>query len=381
MPSVPPTEAPQIATEETLRHLQAILASPAFAPSKRCQQFLRYVVAETVEGRGHQIKERNIAHEVFGKGLSFEPNEDALVRVKAREVRKRLVEYYQSAPDDGIRIDLPLGGYMPRIGASVEPEIAPEADESALATAPMAAKPLSRRRFAWALGGTLAAMAAGAVLPFIRHAESPLDLFWQPVFATKSPLLIFIPVLYDTDGQLSVKIGMGPAAALRRAADFLTTHKYPYHLRFGTDLTFPQMIEHPTLLLGGFASVWAMRIARDLPFALTWDAQKKKIILDKRTGQVWRPVNPNSEGYADQDYGILCRLFDAESGQIVVIAAGITTFGTAGAADLLFNADWFSALVKQAPPGWQTKNFEAVVRVSIIGMATSSPQVVATHFW
>lgn len=378
MPSVPPTEAPQIATEETLRHLQAILASPAFAPSKRCQQFLRYVVAETIEGRGDQIKERNIAHEVFGKGLSFEPNEDALVRVKAREVRKRLVEYYQSAPDDGIRIELPLGGYMPRIGASVEPQLSHVADESAM---PVAATHLTRRKFAWALGGTLAALGAGAVVPFIRHAKSSLDLLWQPVFATKSPLLIFIPVLYDTDGQLSVKIGIGPAAALRRAADFLTTHKYPYHLRFGTDLTFPQMIEHPTLLLGGFASIWAMRIARDLPFTLTWDEQQNKIILDKRTGQVWRPVNPNQKGYADQDHGILCRLFDAESGQIVMIAAGITTFGTTGAADLLFNPDWFSDLVKLAPQDWQMKNFEAVVRVSIIGMATSPPQIVATHFW
>jgi hypothetical protein len=378
MLSVTPTEAPQIATEETLKHLEAVLASPAFAPSKRCQQFLRYVVAETVEGRGHLIKERNIAHEVFGKGLSFEPNEDALVRVKAREVRKRLVEYYQSAPNNGIRIDLPLGGYMPRIGSSVEPEISHAAYESG---APAVAGHLSRRRFAWTLGGTLAALGAASVVPLIRRDKSSLDLLWQPVFATKSPLLIFIPVLYDTDGQLTVKIGIGPAAALRRAADFLTTHRYPYHLRFGTDLTFPQMIEHPSLLLGGFASIWAMRIARDLPFTLTWDEQKNKIILDKRTGQVWRPVNPNPEGYADQDHGILCRVFDAESGQIVMIAAGITTFGTAGAADLLFDPDWFSELAKLAPEGWQTRNFEAVVRVSIIGMATSPPQIVATHFW
>ncbi len=378
MLSVHPTEAQQITSEETLKHLEAVLASPAFASSKRCQQFLRYVVVETVEGRGHLIKERNIAHEVFGKGVSFEPNEDALVRVKAREVRKRLVEYYQSAPDNEIRIELPLGGYTPRIGRSTEIEISPMASESG---APAASENLSRRRFAWTLGGSLAALGLGSIVPIMRRFKTPLDLLWQPVFATKSPLLIFIPVLYDPDGQLTVKIGIGPATALRHASDFLTRHNYPYSLRFGTDLTFPQLIEHPSLLLGGFASMWAMRIARDLPFTLTRDADKNKIILDRRTGQIWRPVNPTGKGYADQDHGILCRIFDAESGQIVMIAAGITTFGTAGAAELLFNPDWFSGLIKQAPQGWQTRNFEAVVRVSVIGMVTSPPQVVATHFW
>ena len=378
MLSVHPAEAQQITPEETLKHLEAVLASPAFAPSKRCQQFLQYVVIEAVEGRGHLIKERNIAHEVFGKGVSFEPNEDALVRVKAREVRRRLIEYYQSAPDDGIHIELPLGSYAPRIACASESEIAPAVLEGA---EPPAGESLSRRKFAWLLGGSLTALGLGSIVPIMRRFKTPLDMLWQPVFATKSPLLIFIPVLYDPDGQLTVKIGIGPAAALRRASDFLTRHNYPYHLRFGTDLTFPQLIEHPSLLLGGFASVWAMRIARDLPFALTWDADKKKIIMDRRTGQTWRPVNPTAKGYANQDYGILCRVFDAESGQIAMIAAGITTFGTAGAAALLFDPEWFSELIKTAPAGWQSKNFEAVVRVSIIGMATSPPEIVATHFW
>jgi hypothetical protein len=377
LPAHPP-EVPHVSPEQTLQHLEAVLASSAFASSKRCQQFLRYVVMETVEGRGHLIKERNIALEVFGRGVSFEPNEDALVRVKAREVRKRLAEYYQSAPEPGVRIELPLGGYAPRIDSAIEATASPITHEVG---SPVARRTLSRRRFAWTLGGTIAALGAGSMIPLIRRSRAPIDLLWQPVFATKSPLLIFIPVLYDPDGQLTVKMGIGPADALRHAADFLTSHHYPYYLRFGTDFTFPQLIEHPSLLLGGFASVWAMRIARDLPFTLTWDSAHNKIILDRRTGQIWRPVNQNSKGYADQDHGILCRIFDSESGQIVTIAAGITTFGTAGAAGLLFNPDWFAGFVKQAPRGWEIRNFEAVVRVSIIGMATSPPQVVATHFW
>jgi hypothetical protein len=104
-------------------------------------------------------------------------------------------------------------------------------------------------------------------------------------------------------------------------------------------------------------------------------------VIDRQTNQVWKTVNPTANGYADQDYGILCRLFDAESGQIVLVAAGITTFATEAAASVLFDPESFSSMVKQAPGNWETKNFEAVIRVSIIGTTPSSPQLVATHFW
>jgi hypothetical protein len=380
---------PTVGTEEVLAHLDAVLSSSVFVSSRRCRAFLQYVVVEAVEGRGHLIKERNVALEVFGKGPSFEPNEDALVRVKAREVRKRLLDYYNQTPESSIRIDLPLGGYAPHIHSNSQ-TVAPVGQRMAAPVPAAGASPvgdlhpvadqISRRRLGWMLGGSAAMLGAGSLAAF-HHSAKPLDLLWRPIFSTKSALLICIPVLYDADGQLSVKIGIGPATALSSAVNFLTKRGYPYDLRFGSDLTFPQMQKQPTLILGGFASDWTMRITRDLSFNLTWDADKKKIIRDTRTGQVWRPANLTQEGYADQDYGILCRLFDAESGQIVMIAAGITTFGTAGAASVLFDANVLSELLKQAPKNWETRNMEAIVRVPVIGMTASSPQIVATHFW
>ena len=373
-----PDEALIITPDDVLEHLEAVLASPVFASSKRCQDFLRYVVLESTEGRGHLIKERTIAHEVFGKGLSFEPNEDALVRVKARDVRKRLDDYYKSTPKSDIRIDLPVGGYAPHIHSSRETAtsvVARDIEEQP------SVKQFSRRKFAWVLSGSVATLGIASFVPLFRHANLPLGLLWQPVFATKTPLLIFIPVLHTADGQMTVKIGIGPAGALSSAVDFLAKHNYPYDLRFGSDLTFPQMRKQPTLLLGSFASEWTMRITHDLRFTLTWDDAKEKVILDKRTGEIWKPLNLNPNGYAEQDYGLLCRLFDSASGQIVMIAAGITTFGTAGAAGLFFDSGWFSEFVKQAPKNWRSKNFQAIVRFSIIGVTPSSPRVVATHFW
>lgn len=372
---------PSLRKGEIVAHLDAVCCSSSFASSKRCQQFLRYVVVEALEGRGELIKERNIANDVFGKGSEFEPGEDSLVRVKAREVRKRLSDFYRLSPPGDLRIELPVGGYLPRIYCS-------PADGGINEPSPQESSPatnaVGRRKLLWMLGGAAGVAAGLGAWEIGTRKSSPLDRFWAPVFATKAPLVVFIPVLRDTaaGGAITDRVGIGPTAALRRAADFLTEHHYPYHLRFGTDLTFAQLREQPSLLLGGFSSIWTQLMTANLRFSFSWNNDiNQQSIVDSKTKQVWHAENRTSEGYADSDYGILCRLFDKKSGQIALIAAGITTFATEGAASVFFDSDLFNQLIKPAPKDWESRNFEAVVRVSIIGTTPSAPQLVAANFW
>lgn len=374
-----PADSLKSKMSKAVEHLEAICTSPFFVSSKRCQEFLRYIVLETVEGRGEQIKERNIAREVFGKGDDFEPGEFSLVRVKAGELRKRLSDYYQAAPEDGLRIELPPGSYVPRICTlREEPAAAPE---PAVTLAP-APRPFNRRRFAWLAGCTLGAAGAAGLYPLLHHKPDPLDLLWRPVFATRAALLIFIPVMREKDGSLTEWVGIGPAAALRQAADFLTRHRYPYHLRLGSGLTFSQLREQPSLLLGGFEVDWTLRMTRDLRFAPVEDSNTgERAFIDRQTKQTWKAVKHPPNPYVDVDYGILCRLFDSVSGQIVFLAVGTWTFGTEGAASLLFDPALFAGLIQHAPANWETKNFQAVIRVSVIGTTPSPPELVASYFW
>lgn len=46
-------------------------------------------------------------------------------------------------------------------------------------------------------------------------------------------------------------------------------------------------------------------------------------------------------GHADEDYGILLRLFDTASGRVIMIAGGMTTFGASGAACVFFDPEVF----------------------------------------
>lgn len=99
-----------------LRHLHILLESKFFRTAPRLRDFLRYVVIETLAGRGQQIKEYSIGVNVYGRRPDFNPKEDAIVRVEAIKLRARLAAYYHSAGDSrSIQILLPKGGYVPCI--------------------------------------------------------------------------------------------------------------------------------------------------------------------------------------------------------------------------------------------------------------------------
>jgi hypothetical protein len=378
---------PDVSGRDVLAQLNAILESSAFRSSKRCQEFLRYVVTATVEGKAESLKERNIAVEVFGKGIQFEPGEDSLVRVKAREVRRRLAEYYESAPNSTFNISIPLGGYAPEIRpVKILKTAVTDSAELAQQVQPVQqdAKPIGRRRFLWLAGGVLGA--AGIAAGFIDsyHRRSPLDSFWQPIFDTKIPLLIFIPILEvaNGDGALSDRVGLGTTVAATRCAKFLTERHYPFNLRLGSDLTYLQLREQPSLLLGGFSSGWTEQMTRGLRFTLVrnYGGLPGAYVVDTQTKQAWGPIRAVN-GYANEDYAILCRLFDAATGQIVLIAAGLTTFGTESASAYFTDFSLFAKLVEQAPKSWQGKNFQAVIQISIMETTPSAPRIVASYFW
>ena len=120
----PPHEAATPSRDAVRCQLQQVLSSPEFRASKRCQDFLSYVVEAAIDGRADSLKERTIGVDVFSRSSSYDPSEDATVRVKAGDVRKRLGLYYATeGASDRIRIDLPAGTYVPQFRV-VEPAAA-----------------------------------------------------------------------------------------------------------------------------------------------------------------------------------------------------------------------------------------------------------------
>ena len=96
------------------QHLDRILGSATFRQVDRLKRFLSFIVLETLQGHGDQLKEYVIGVQVFDKEPSFDPRADPIVRVQARRLRARLARYYrEEGGADALVIELPKGGYTP----------------------------------------------------------------------------------------------------------------------------------------------------------------------------------------------------------------------------------------------------------------------------
>ncbi len=103
-----------ISAEETRSALSKILSSRTFNPAQGQSKFLAYVVAQSIVGRFELIKEYWVDREALGRGDSFDPRHDPIVRTQARKLRLRLAKYYQTeGAYDQILIEFPKGSYVP----------------------------------------------------------------------------------------------------------------------------------------------------------------------------------------------------------------------------------------------------------------------------
>lgn len=99
--------------QQVLDQMSRLLASSLFRPSQVLCDFLKYIVTETLEGRGNFLKEYTVGVNALVK-KSFNPQSDASVRIHAGRLRKLLDQYYQTEGKlDPIHISLPKGTYVP----------------------------------------------------------------------------------------------------------------------------------------------------------------------------------------------------------------------------------------------------------------------------
>ena len=171
--------------------LERILQSQSFRQVDRLKRFLAFVVDESLQGRGDQLKEYVIGVAVFDKDTSFDPRADPIVRVQARRLRARLVRYYrEEGSHDAIVIELPKGSYAPVLR-------------------PRGPAPVPRR----SLGVTLASANTVAVRAFADHsADGSLGYFCDGMTQEVVHRLARIEslrVLADAEGSAG-----GPAPAI-----------------------------------------------------------------------------------------------------------------------------------------------------------------------
>lgn len=89
-------------------------------------RLLEYLCQKRFDGTESDVKEANIAIDVFGRTTEFDRRKDSIVRVEASRLRKRLDEYYaHDGSAQPLRIVIPAGQYVPQFIDNAPPEPKP----------------------------------------------------------------------------------------------------------------------------------------------------------------------------------------------------------------------------------------------------------------
>jgi hypothetical protein len=401
----PADERSGLPSGQTIREeLDRVLAGHEFRASKRSREFLRYIVETTLQGRAENLKERTIGVDVFGRPPSYDPSEDATVRVKAGEVRKRLGLYYAGeGAKSAVRIELPAGTYVPEFRPAPSEASALESPEAISSKPVILARripePPPVRRKAVGAGVVLAAASILAVALFLlvpaHRPNSALEQFWAPVLKGSSPVslcLSYVPVwgLRDPTAIEAARrndfvpitdqfVGGGDLLAVSGLVSMLTSRSRPFQVRIGNEVSFEDLRDGPAILIGYSYTRWK-EISSQMRFFI--DTTRPPLgVTDNGKPTPWILPNLPPDRRTSEDYAIVSRVFHPDTRAMLVEIAGITQYGTAAAADMVTNPDLLAEAFRTAPAGWQKKNVQFVLHVKVFSGAPTSPKVVASYFW
>ena len=406
--------------------LDLLVRDDGFRSSKRSVAFLKYVVEQTLNGSADQIKERTIGVEVFERDPNYDTNVDHIVRTAATELRKRLATYYVDEKHRSeLRIELVPGSYVPRFAhpgqgrhTLIDPEA--EATEAGFEThsahiqfgpLPLAGNTAAAKetphwgRRSWGLL-LIAAFALAVALGYSwLHKANPEDMFWRPVVDTPGPVLVAVgdhpngpPTVPAADGASSTvtpvpssdssqTVPFADTVTIARVVGALEARNKQVLIRRGSSSSFSDLREGAVVLIGAFNNEWSLRLTRQLRYSLAMDADRHIIyIRDAKnpgsrnwswaTNQPPEPVT-GANSPKLQDFALISRIRDSETGHVVVVIGGLYTYGTETAGEFLTNPDLLQAISAQVRASGGSENLQIILGTTVTDGTPGPPRVLA----
>ena len=119
-----PEDSLVLAEDERWALVQRIVASQCFIKAPQLRDILLYLSRRTLEDNPSGISEHEVGCNVLGRRADFNPNEDNIVRVQVRHLRKKLEDYYSAeGRDETILLTIPKGAYIPHFDVRTIPAV------------------------------------------------------------------------------------------------------------------------------------------------------------------------------------------------------------------------------------------------------------------
>jgi hypothetical protein len=394
--------------------LRRVLVSPAFRGSRRCCRFLEYSVQHVLDGNVHEeLRERNIGIEVFQRPPDYDTAEDAIVRVTANEVRKRLAQFYQDPPTgcDPV-ISLPPGSYAaafrwkPSPPGITVPEI------------PSPVAPVSRRN-GWLIPGAAAVLLALAgVYLAARPTATPApqmnpsaDALWSAVFHPdqKTNIVMADAARYEIQQLLFRDIrleeylnpeypvnlarsatpemqrviqfmgkrettSVGSTTTSARLSDWGKRYRVNAALRFPRHLNVREFNTDNFILLGSRLSIpWVELFEPSMNYVIRIDPKSWNFYIENRFPKPGEPRNYERSASKDETWVDIAVLPSIHRSGTVLIFNAIDMLGVEAAVEAMVEGTLASHFSK----GGKVRYGEVLLRVKAIGGAESRTEIVA----
>jgi hypothetical protein len=429
---VPKTEEEK---NQVRRQMERLLATAHFKNSRRYPALFRFIVEETLEGRGEFLKERLLGVRVFNRPPDYDTADDPIARVTIAEIRKRIAQYYhEEAHESEMRIELTSGRYEPEFYPRKAKPAAPV--ETLAPVAPAAPAPITDTPVdppaqklskswlsplpSWVIATAVLLVGLVAALLWRFDSPSALDQFWNPVLRPRLTVTFCLPsdaAGAQTASAAGILLYSRPAAskdagplvlapdaprssfldyekygenvvfsdvlATMKISNWIATRNVEQRLRLDHSTTLDDLQQGPTILIGGLDNAWTLRGLARLRYRFQGTDQEQYWITDTKNpgSRTWEVDLKTQYPAVKRDYALIARVHDDSTRQVQVIVAGIGMSGTAAAGEFMVDPNRLEELRKRVGPGFKDRDFEAVLGTDVVNGIPGSANILAVVVW
>jgi hypothetical protein len=426
---IPKTEEEK---DRVRRQMERLLETAHFRNSRRYPALFRFIVEETLEGRGEFLKERLLGVRVFNRPPDYDTADDPIARVTIAEIRKRIAQYYhEEAHETEMRIELMPGRYEPefhphkaRAASPIEASIAAAASTLAPQTGALGDPVLNKLNKRWSAhlrswAGGIAVLVVALVCALWWHFDQPsaLDQLWNPVLKPRLTITFCLPsdaagsriaaaagilsyslptrsadpsvssdaarssfLDYEKSGE---NVVFSDVLATVRISNWIATRNGEQKLRLDHSTKLDDLQQGPAILIGGLDNAWTLRALAHLRYRFQGTDQEQYWITDTRNPgtRTWGIDLKAQYPAVNRDFALVARVHDDLTRQVEVIVAGIGMSGTAAAGEFMVDPNRLEELRTRVGPGFKDHDFEAVLGTDVVNGIPGSAKILAVEVW
>ena len=427
-----------LAGDDRWKLVLRVSASKEFSRTVKLRAFLQYVCRNSLTGQMEDLHEQQIGQAVFGRRPDYNPAEDNIVRVEARELRKRLDQYFsRKSGAEPIRITVPKGRYSalfePNVCTSESKKSPAVAHDGSKLQAPGARAIGKVNGGAWGsfrqwgivavlslalamLSGLfwVSGRADGPSSGVAASSDAPAAAIWSMLFPVKSALNIvsadssLVLVEYISHKKVSLsdylngQYGKDPAyPVLKRIApnpyidlsDLRVTAKIMrairpldlnVHVRYPRYLNLNALDTKNLVFLGSaYSDPWITKFHSQMNFVVQMDQSSENLCFENKNpapGELNRYCASGGPGQEDGTYGLITLLPNLQNTGNVLMLAGTTGPGTEAAGDFVTDPH-FAASIRQClhlkPEADSLPYFQIMIKTVVLKNNPGTLEVVA----